>query len=184
MFSVSLQWHHSGCNGISNHRHINCLLNCLFMCTSKKTSKLASLAFVRGIHRWPLNSPQEGPVTRRMFPFDDVIMFCTIPLLLNNAVTYMAELWKMNIRWRPSLTFSHKFHMNCQCQVLFFFSACISSTSPWHLWWRIGQEWYRMGETYNGEWYWMGKWYRMGGMIYNGMNYIIREVLCKMGGII
>ena len=34
----------------------------------------ASLAFVRGIHRWPVNSPQKGPVTRKMLPFDDVIM--------------------------------------------------------------------------------------------------------------
>ena len=34
----------------------------------------ASLAFVRGIHRWPVNSPPKGPVTRKMFPFDDVIM--------------------------------------------------------------------------------------------------------------
>ena len=35
----------------------------------------ASLAFVWGIHRWPVNSPHKGPVTRKMFPFDDVIMF-------------------------------------------------------------------------------------------------------------
>ena len=34
----------------------------------------ASLAFVRGIHRWPMNSPHKGPVTWKMFPFDDVIM--------------------------------------------------------------------------------------------------------------
>ena len=34
----------------------------------------ASLAFVRGIHRWPVNSPHKGPVTRKMFPFDDVII--------------------------------------------------------------------------------------------------------------
>ena len=34
----------------------------------------ASLAFARGIHRWPVNSPHKGPVTRKMFPFDDVIM--------------------------------------------------------------------------------------------------------------
>ena len=31
-------------------------------------------SFVRGIHRWPVNSPHKGPVTRKMFPFDDVIM--------------------------------------------------------------------------------------------------------------
>ena len=33
----------------------------------------ASLAFVRRIHRWPVNSPHKGPVTRTMFLFDDVI---------------------------------------------------------------------------------------------------------------
>ena len=34
----------------------------------------ASLAFVRGIHPWPVNCPHKGPVTRKMLPFDDVIM--------------------------------------------------------------------------------------------------------------
>ena len=34
----------------------------------------ASLAFVWGIHRGPVNSPHKWPVTRKMFPFDDVIM--------------------------------------------------------------------------------------------------------------
>ena len=34
----------------------------------------ASKAFVRGIHRWSVNSPHKGPVTRKLFPFDDVIM--------------------------------------------------------------------------------------------------------------
>ena len=34
----------------------------------------ASLAFVRGIHRSPVNSPHKWPVTRKMLPFDDVIM--------------------------------------------------------------------------------------------------------------
>ena len=34
----------------------------------------ASLAFVRGIHRGPVNSPHKGSVTRKMFPFDHVIM--------------------------------------------------------------------------------------------------------------
>ena len=34
----------------------------------------ASLDFVRGIHRWPVNSLHKWPVTRKMVPFDDVIM--------------------------------------------------------------------------------------------------------------
>ena len=40
----------------------------------RKHQSSASLAFVRGIHRRPVNSPRKGPVTRKMFPFDDVIM--------------------------------------------------------------------------------------------------------------
>ena len=39
-----------------------------------KHQSSASLAFVRGIHRWPVNSPNKWLVTRKMFPFDDVIM--------------------------------------------------------------------------------------------------------------
>ena len=40
----------------------------------RKHQSYASLAFVWGIHRRPVNSPHKGPVTRKMFPFDDVIM--------------------------------------------------------------------------------------------------------------
>ena len=40
----------------------------------RKHQSSASLPFVRGIHRWPVNSPHKWPVTRKMFPFDDVIM--------------------------------------------------------------------------------------------------------------
>ena len=40
----------------------------------RKHQSSASLASVRGIHRWPVNSPHKKPVTRKMFPFDDVIM--------------------------------------------------------------------------------------------------------------
>ena len=40
----------------------------------RKHKSSASLAFVRGIHRWPVDSHHKGPVTRKMFPFDDVIM--------------------------------------------------------------------------------------------------------------
>ena len=42
----------------------------------RKHQSSASLAFVRGIHRWPGNSSHKWPLTRKMFPFDDVIMVC------------------------------------------------------------------------------------------------------------
>ena len=40
----------------------------------RKHQSPTSLVFVREIHRWPVNSPHKGPVTRKMFPFCDVIM--------------------------------------------------------------------------------------------------------------
>ena len=54
----------------------------------RKHQSSASLAFVRGIHRWPVNSPHKRPVTRKMLPFDDVIMTKDTPYL---ALT--SELW-------------------------------------------------------------------------------------------
>ena len=39
-----------------------------------KHQNSASLAFVQRIHRGPVNSPHKWPVTRKMFPFDDVII--------------------------------------------------------------------------------------------------------------
>ena len=69
----TLEWHHNGCDGISNHLPRDCLLKRLFRPRSKKTSKL-SLAFVRGIHQWRVNSPHKGPITWKMFPFVKVIL--------------------------------------------------------------------------------------------------------------
>ena len=40
----------------------------------RKPQSSASLAFVRRIHRWPVNSTHKGPVTQKSFLFDDVIM--------------------------------------------------------------------------------------------------------------
>ena len=44
----------------------------------RKHQSSASLAFVWWIHRWPVNSPHKGPVTRKMSPFDDVIMLASL----------------------------------------------------------------------------------------------------------
>ena len=40
----------------------------------RKHPSSASLAFVREIHWWPMDSPHKGPVTRKMYPFGNVIM--------------------------------------------------------------------------------------------------------------
>ena len=40
----------------------------------RKHQIFVSLTFLRGIHRWPVNSLHIRPVTGKMFPFDDNIM--------------------------------------------------------------------------------------------------------------
>ena len=77
---------------------------CPTVCSSRSKKTLndqcsASLAFVRGIHRWPVDSPHKEPVTRKMFPFDDVIMM---------NVKYRSEIccvtgkhWRNVLPWSP-----------------------------------------------------------------------------------
>ena len=69
-----LHWRHNGCDGVSNHQPHDCFTQAFIQTQIKKHQSSASLAFVRGIHWWPVNSPHKGPVRRKTFPFDDVIM--------------------------------------------------------------------------------------------------------------
>ena len=48
----------------------------------RKHQSSVSLAFVWGIHRWPVNSPHKWSVTRKMFPFGDVIMYHHVSIYL------------------------------------------------------------------------------------------------------
>ena len=70
----SLHWRHNDHDGVSNHQPHGCLLNRLFRRRSKKTSKLRVTGLCVGNSPGLVNSPHKGPVTRKMFPFDDVIM--------------------------------------------------------------------------------------------------------------
>ena len=71
----TLQWRHNVRDGVSNHQPHDCLLNCPFRRRSNKTSKLCVTGLCTGnslvTGEFPHN---KGLVTRKMFPFDDVIM--------------------------------------------------------------------------------------------------------------
>ena len=62
----------------------------------RKHQSSASLAFVRGIHRGPVNSPHKWPVTRKMFPFDDVIM---APPGLEELIIQLFAVWRENLKY-------------------------------------------------------------------------------------
>ena len=79
MVTISLQWRHNKRHGVSNQRRLDCLLNRLFRRTS------------------PVDSPHEGPVTRKKFPFDDAFMFHSYMYCLK---VYIEPLVKTNNYYR------------------------------------------------------------------------------------
>ena len=112
---IPLRWCHNDHDGVSNHQPHGCLLNRLFRRRSEKTSKLRVTGLCAGNSPGPVNSPHKGPVTRKMFPFDDVIMHweciamvwshkylcypcCVVPSMTSLAVcfSYMHE-WKLAV---------------------------------------------------------------------------------------
>ena len=91
----TLRWRHNDHNGVSNHQPHDCLLSRLFRRRSKKTSKLRVTGLCVGNSPGPVNSPHKGPVTRKMFPFDDVIM----EQPLNNYSIMMRKFSTLNMRY-------------------------------------------------------------------------------------
>ena len=71
----------------------------------RKHESSASLAFVWGINRGPANSPHKGPVTWKMFPFDDVIMWPVIRDTMTVIWRRRNEVWKKRCLKFASLFF-------------------------------------------------------------------------------
>ena len=98
---MSLQWRLNGRDSASNHQPRECLLNRFIRCRSEKTSK----------HKIR-TSPHKGPVTQKMFPFDDVIIsysegaFGQFSLTCENYIASIlhhdAIKWKHFLRHWPS----------------------------------------------------------------------------------
>ena len=95
----------------------------------RKYQSSASLAFVRGIHRGPVNSPHKGPVTLKMFPFDvvivDAVWSSTVRmhtvLALNSLVPgkYGCDFWNANF--------------NLALLIGIFRSSYDNRWMPWHI---------------------------------------------------
>ena len=92
---MSLHWRHNDNDGVSSHQPHGCLLNRLFRRRWKKTSKLRVTGLCVGNSPGPVNSPHKGPVTRKMFPFDDVIMWSSTYGLIAICPVIMLEINKL-----------------------------------------------------------------------------------------
>ena len=105
-----LRWRHNDHDGGSNHQPHGCLLNRLFRRKSKITSKLRVTGLYVGNLPGPVNSPHKGPVTRKMFPFDDVIMYHKVKTVSRQS--YLSNRNPIpgkdgrHIKTRPRISFS------------------------------------------------------------------------------
>ena len=59
----------------------------------------ASLAFVRGIHRWPVKSPHKRPVMREIFPFDDAVMEQVFSQYSVSGIKGVDVIYTMPVTW-------------------------------------------------------------------------------------
>ena len=77
-FSDRATWHYSDIKmSMMASKITGVWIVCTIVCSGadqRKYQSSASLAFVRGIHWWPVDCPHKGPVIWKMFPFDYVIM--------------------------------------------------------------------------------------------------------------
>ena len=108
----------------------------------RKLQSSASLAFVRGNHRWPVNSRHKWPVTQKMFSFGDVIMYLSVinlikfnqkePLVSCKFVRYKQSAlfvvyFHGNMMWFPDL-FSARIIGGVHVDALFWCKDAVSCT--------------------------------------------------------
>ena len=121
-----------------------------------KHQRSASLAVGRGIQRWPVNSPQKLPVTRKMFPFDDIIIIKTAHIRLLTITTYIAILANLHHMCKFKRPTKHHFPndlfdvlilslFDLKLQSLRLF-VCYSSLHTDSVTWKL-QSWYRLAKT-------------------------------------
>ena len=117
----------------------------------RKHQSSASLAFVRGIHRWPVISPHKWPVTRKMFPFDDVIMkeqgLSTSPPAIQIGISEM--LTRLIGKW--TLKRHNGWHRLHRITVTSHENYGISN--HWQLKYLL-KHWFKTKERFNALYYW------------------------------
>ena len=135
-FHVTLRWRHSGHDGVSNHQPYDCLPNRLFRRRSKKTSKLRVTGLCAGKSPGTGEFPAQWPVTRKMSPFDDIIMknFSTLQFTASQDITLMTRLGVFRHRFfRHQLDGSMQEIRNSIANAMELRLSCINPLSWFHV---------------------------------------------------
>ena len=110
----------------------------------RKHQSSASLAFVWGIHGWPVNSPHKWPVKRKMFPFDDVIMvtinaritggICIKTSWHRKAFHFAVPLWVESSMWihGPLVDSPYKWPVMSSCAISLLLTVEQSVCCQWY----------------------------------------------------
>ena len=106
-----------------------CSTVCCSGADQRKHESSASLAFVREINRWPLDSPHKGPVTRIMFPLDDVApkSYCFHNIFL---LRIWWGIWYLNDRCLSSTNSALGWEFSKDVRVTYFRNNVL--TGLWH----------------------------------------------------
>ena len=115
----AFQWRLNEHNGVSNHQPHDCLLKLSFRRRAKKTSKLRVTGLCVGNSPVTDEFPAQRPVTRKIFPFDDVIM----ERLCNIA-------WYILIYWDYSRILPTPFSKGFSWKIMFAFDWNFTDNYP------------------------------------------------------
>ena len=151
--TLPLQWRHNDHDSFSNHQPHGCLLNRLFRRRSKKTWKLLVTGLCVGNSPGPVNSPHKGPVTRKMFPFDDVIMNTRGDPKINHQSGHSRLIRKkFSVKFVEKLTYPFrvlwtilsnlKIHSSVYCELSMAIKTCGKTplgVFPLDPWWHISR---------------------------------------------
>ena len=95
----------------------------------RKYQSSASLAFVRGIHWWPVNSPHKGPATLKIFSFADIIVYCKIsclPSYAANVATNKIQEKNMIVPLKNKTTFREVVEYSISQEICTRFLLCFA----------------------------------------------------------
>ena len=141
--SISLLWRHNEHDSVSYHQPRGCLLDRLFRRRSKKTSKLRVTGLCVGNSPGPVNSPHKGPVTRKMFPFDDVIMCWPRPRKKHHPSSLNLTIFIARLNWESisrSVALQNNRDLN-QCILHLWSKFGDPSLNGWWVMVRTSPEW-------------------------------------------
>ena len=116
-FWVSSQWRNNQRDGVPKHQpHARLFTQPLIQGVDQRKHQSSASPGLCAGNLWPVNFPHKGPVTRKMFPFDDVIMVHRpVSIELNSAISSQVTrctallcittyLFVLYIYWNHSLT--------------------------------------------------------------------------------